>query len=111
MLQELGRLVFDVEVKDVAENKKVVNNRIAIQNSKNSTTFVDIVAWDSTADLIGKHFKKGFEILLQGHLINTTRKKDNVEIESVSILVDKVIFTNGNPKEYDIDQNVPDFLK
>lgn len=111
MLMELGRLTFDVEVKDVADNKKVVNNRIAIQNSKDNTTFVDIVAWDSTAELIGKHFKKGFEILVQGHLINKTRKKDNVEIDTVAILVDKVIFTNGNPKEFDGNVEVPDFLK
>lgn len=109
MLMEIGRLVYDVEVKEVGDNKKVLNNRIAIQNSKDNTTFIDIVAWNSTAELIGKYFKKGYEILIQGYLINRTKKKDNVEYDTVAIFVDKVIFTNGNPKEFSFD-DVPDFL-
>lgn len=111
MLQELGRLVYDVEVKEVGEGKKVLNNRIAISNGKNDSTFIDIVAWNGTAELIGKHFKKGFEILLSGKLINTQKKKGELEYEGHAILVDNVIFTNGNPKAFDIDSaDVPDFL-
>jgi single-stranded DNA-binding protein len=106
MLMELGRLTYDVEVRDVGEDKKVLNNRIAIQAGKDSTTFVDIVAWNGVAEHIGKYFKKGFEILVQGHLVNTNRMKDNVEYDSVAILVEKVFFTNGNPRAID----VPDFL-
>ena len=110
MLMELGRLVFDVEVKDVGENKKVLNNRLAIPISKDETTFVDVVAWGTTAELIAKYFKKGFEILVQGHLINKKRKRDNVEYDTVAILVNRVIFTNGNPKE-DSGKDVQDFLR
>lgn len=109
MIMEIGRLSFDVVLQTVGDNKKVVNNRIAI-DSKNQTTFVDIVAWNGPAEHIAKYFKKGYEILVQGHLINKTIKKDNVEFKSVAILVDKVIFTNGNPKEFK-DGDVPDFLR
>lgn len=111
MIMELGRLVYDVEVKDVGDNKKVLNNRIAIQNSKEDTTFIDIVAWNNTAHLIGKYFKKGYEILIQGQLINKKIKKNDIEYDTVAILVNKVIFTNGNPKEFDFNSNdIPDFL-
>jgi single-strand DNA-binding protein len=99
MVMELGRLVYDVKLDEVGEDKKVVNNRIAIQVAKDKTTFIDIVAWGSTAEIIAKYFKKGYEILIQGTLINKTRKKEEVEYESVAILVDKVMFTNGNAKE------------
>lgn len=109
MLMVLGRLTFDVEVKEVGEGKKVLNNRIAIQNGKNNSTFVDIEAWEGTAELIGKYFKKGYEILLEGTLINRTKKKENVEFNNVVIRVDKVIFTNGNPKEFEVEE-IPDFL-
>lgn len=116
MLQELGRLVYDVEVKEVGDNKKVLNNRIAIQNGKDDSTFIDIVAWNGTAELIGKHYKKGFEILLSGRLVNTQKKKkkDDIEIEyeSTAILVEGIKFTNGNPKEFDVSgDDVPDFLR
>lgn len=114
MIQELGRLIYDVEVKEVGENKKVLNNRIAIQNGKNDSTFIDIVAWNGTAELIGNHFKKGFEILLSGRLINTHKKKKKndveFEYESHCILVENVKFTYGNPKEFNPDEDVPDFL-
>lgn len=109
MVLELGRLVYDVDVKEVGDNKKVLNNRIATKVTKNKDTFVDIVAWDTTAEFIDKHYKKGFEILIQGRLINSKKKKDNTEYETVAILVDKVIPTYGNPREANLN-DIPDFL-
>ena len=105
MVGEIGRLVFDVKVDKVgADKKSVLNNRLAISSGKDSngkekTTFIDVVAWNGTADLIGKYFKIGYEIYVEGHLINTTRKKDNVEFNTVAINIDTIKFTNGNPKE------------
>lgn len=107
MVEEIGRLTMDINVKSV-NDKKVLNNRIAIKRSKEQTTFVDIVAWNGTAELIQKYYKKGYEILIQGELINSTYKKENVEFQKVVILVEKVIFTNGNPKEFtgNLDSNI-----
>lgn len=125
MLMELGRLVFEVEMKTVGDNKKVVNNRIAIQNSKDDSTFLDITAWGKNAETIGKYYKKGYEILLTGHLINVDRLKvltpeikkgesgyQEFGYQTVTLLVDRIRYTNGNPREFDIsDEDVPDFLK
>lgn len=101
MLVELGRIVYDVELKNVGENKKVVNNVIAIQRGKNQTTFVEFEAWDQTAELIQKYFRKGYEILIQGQLINKKKKRGDMEYQGVGILVDKIYFTHGNPREQD----------
>ncbi len=97
----IGRLVFDVEVKEVGESKdkKVLNNRLAISIGKERTTFIDIEAWGNTAEIIEKYYTKGNEILLEGQLINRTRKREEVEYEIVSFLVDKIIFTYGNKKK------------
>lgn len=98
MVQVLGRLVYDVKVSTVEIDKekvKVLNNRIAIKGS-NKATFIDIVAWKGTAELIEKYYKKGFEILLNGKLINVSKKKSNVEYEDVAIQIKEVIFTYGN---------------
>lgn len=104
MVMEIGRLTFDVEVKEVGnDSKKVLNNRIAINVGKDKTTFIDITAWNGTAELIAKSFKKGNEICVVGTLVNNKKKstKDNVEFEydTVGILVDHIEFTHGNPKE------------
>lgn len=106
MLIELGRIVYDVEVKNVGEGKKVVNNAIAIQRGKNLTTFIEFEAWDQTAELIGKYFKKGYEILLQGQLINKKKKKGEVEYQTVAIGVEKIFFTHGNPRDKDIEKEI-----
>lgn len=103
MVMEIGRLVYDVEVKEVGEEKrKVLNNRIAINIAKDKTTYVDITAWNGTAELIAKYFKKGHEICVVGNLINNTKKttKDNTDFEyyTVGILVDHIVFTHGNSK-------------
>lgn len=110
MIIELGRLTYPVKLDTVKvkdSEKKVLNNRLAIPINKDKSTFIDIVAWGTTAELINKHFKKGFEILVQGTLINNTRKKENVEFETVVLLIEKVLFTHGNPREL---EEVPDFL-
>lgn len=100
MVTELGRLVYDVKVDKVgADKKSVLNNKLAISLGKEKTTFIDIVAWNAPAELIGKYYKKGYEIYVEGHLINITGKKDNVEYEKVAINIDNIKFTNGNPKD------------
>ncbi|MGD9677008.1 MAG: single-stranded DNA-binding protein [Vulcanibacillus sp.] len=104
----LGRLVFDVEVKEVGENKdkKVLNNRLAVSIGKDKTTFIDMEAWGNTAEIIEKYYVKGNEILVEGQLINKTRKKEEVEYEVVSFLVDKIMFTYGNKKKEELAEKV-----
>lgn len=106
-----GRLVFDVKVDTVNENKRVLNNRLAIRITKEQTTFIDIVAWGGTAELIGKNYKKGSEILLQGRLINNKKViAKNVETDNVAILVDDVIFTYGNKRDNNEYEDEKDFI-
>lgn len=102
MVIEIGRLVYDVEVKTVGEGpdaKKVLNNRLAIAIGKDKSTYIDIVAWDKRAEFIGNNFKKGNELYLEGQLINTTKMKKDIEYDTVVLQVSSVKFTHGNPRE------------
>lgn len=108
-----GRLSFDVKVDTVgAENKKVFNNRLAIRMSKDQTTFIDVVAWGGTAELIGNNYKRGSEILFQGKLINKKKLVANgVEVDGNAILIEDVIFTYGNKIDRDNEAEAePDFI-
>ncbi len=109
-----GRLTNDVKVDIVGpESKKVLNNRLAMRLSKNQTTYIDVVAWEGTAELISRFYKKGYEILFQGKLINKKKLIGNgVEVEGNALLIDEVIFTSGNPKAVEDQQvdGVKDFL-
>jgi single-stranded DNA-binding protein len=102
MFIELGRLTQDVEVRTVSiegVDKHVMNNRLAVRVSAGSTAFMDITAWNGSADFIGQHFKKGDELLIEGELRSRAVKTEGREFSHPFILVTRVRFTHGNRRE------------
>jgi single-stranded DNA-binding protein len=102
MVIEIGRIVNEVEVKVVTVNeqeRKVLNNRLAVRINKDHTTFLDFTAWGPTAEFIGAHFTKGDGIYLTGKLMNKTVQKENVEFQTTYVLVEEANFTPGRKKE------------
>jgi single-strand DNA-binding protein len=73
----MGKLTRDPEFTTLNNGKSVTNFSIAVKNpntnkDKNAeATFIDCVAWEGTAELIHKYFKKGSRIL-----VNTLAKTD-----------------------------------
>ena len=62
-----GRIVRDPEVRITGTGKAVVDFTVACVTGKDRTAdFISCTAWDKTAELIGKWFSKGKEILLTG---------------------------------------------
>ena len=112
MLMELGRLTQDVVLETVSGGKKVLNNCVAIRLNKTATTFLDITAWDDTAELIATYFRKGYEILFSGRLVNKRKfASKGVEVQTVYAVVDRVYFFSGNPREGNDAHAEDDFLK
>jgi|688.fasta_scaffold00041_78 single-strand DNA-binding protein len=74
----MGRLTREPEYVQLQNGKNVINFSMAVRNpntgnkDKADTTFIDCVAWEGTADLINKYFKKGSRIL-----VHTSAKTDN----------------------------------
>lgn len=102
-----GRLCFEVKTQSVGEDKIVFNNRVAL-NYYDDTTFIDVVAWNKTAEIIEKNYKNGYEILFQGRLINKDRIKDDVNFQTVAILIERVFPVHGNKSQAieRLDENV-----
>lgn len=62
-----GRLARDPEVRITGTGKAVVYFTVACDAGKDRPAdFISCTAWDKTAELIGKWFSKGKEILLTG---------------------------------------------
>ena len=103
MFIEIGRLTQEVEVKTVTIDgleKHVMNNRLAVRVNGDSSAFIDVTAWNGTADLIGRHLKKGDELFIEGELRSRAVKKDDGrEFSHPFILITKVKFTYGNRRE------------
>lgn len=99
MFIEIGRLAREVEVRTVTigeTEKRVLNNRLAVRVNADDTAFIDITAWNGTADFIGRHFGKGDELFIEGELRNRAVKSGEREFSHAYVLVTKVRFTHGN---------------
>lgn len=95
-----GRITSDPEVKTTQSGTSVVQFTVAVDRSyagkdgEKKSDFIRCVAWRGTADFIGKYFKKGKPIVLDGTL--QTRQytdKDGNKREATEVLVENVEFT------------------
>lgn len=70
----MGRLVADPELRTTTTGKSVASFRVAVDRgySKNATErtadFINVVAWEQTANFVCRYFSKGSMIALQGSL-------------------------------------------
>lgn len=99
MFIQLGRLVRDIEVKEINGGKKVLNNALAVYVDKGNTAFIDITAWETTAEFIAEHFKKGDRLVVNGKLRNKKSKLGEKELSIPYILIDSVEFAESKQKE------------
>lgn len=70
----MGRLVADPELRTTNSGKSVASFRIAVdrgfvrQGEDRQADFIDIVAWERTAEFVCKFFNKGSMIAVQGRI-------------------------------------------
>lgn len=99
-----GRLVKDPELRTTNSGVSVINFTIAwnkkLNDENERSLYIDCEAWRGTADLIGKYFKKGNEIVVEGELYTNTYQNENGENRhQIRLLVNQVHFTFGNSKQ------------
>jgi single-strand DNA-binding protein len=74
----LGRLVANPEFKINEKEKRISRFRLAVNNhNKSNTLYMNIVAFDTLAELIQKFLQKGSQVFVDGRLemIQTEDKK------------------------------------
>lgn len=98
----VGRLTSDIELKQTPSGVSVCSFTLAVDrpNAKETTDFINFVAWRNTAEFICRYFEKGQKVALTGCL--TSRKfkdqsgKNHVAFE---VLVDRAEFCERKKKE------------
>jgi single-strand DNA-binding protein len=99
----IGNLVKDLEIRNTASGMAVGRSTIAI-NKKikgvDSTSFIDITAFDKIAENIAKFFRKGNKIAITGHLQQDTweDKQTGKTITKLYVVVDGFDFMQA-PKD------------
>ena len=115
-----GRLTADIELRRTQSD--VVNTEFTIAWSEKykeveTRCFMRCKAWRQTAEFLDKYFRKGQEILIEGHMVTEEWEKDGDKKSRTICLIDKVNFcgsksSNGSsiPPKTDADgfANIPD---
>lgn len=93
-----GRLVRENLLKEVGDNRVVLNNSIAIPrryktDGGQDTDFINIVAWGKRAELIEEYCDKGDLIGLDGHIQSRSyQNNEDQTVYTIEMIVDSVHF-------------------
>ena len=89
----VGRLTADPEIR-IAKNKEkttVANFTLAVYRDKETTDFINCVAFRETAELAEKYFTKGLRVAVNGSLnIDVVDNKDNSRSYYTKVIVRNV---------------------
>lgn len=91
----MGRLTKDAEERKTNSGKTVCSFCVAVDDrfDREKTHFIDVIAWNNTAEFVCKYFHKGSMIAVQGRL--TTRMwedKNGSKHKAVEVVADEVSF-------------------
>ena len=97
-----GNLTRDPEVRYTQSGKAYARLGIAVNRPFKDKTvdFINLVAWDKTAEVMGKWLSKGSRILVAGRLQTSKYKdKDGNERTSTEVVVETFEFAGDSKKK------------
>ena len=107
----IGRITKDIELRYTPSNKAIAEISLAVNNSKDDTTFIRLTAFDKLAELVSNYCKKGDLIgtqsIIKNH--NWTDKNGNKHYD-YSFIINKISFlAKGNKEEVKKQDNTSVF--
>lgn len=110
----IGRLTRDNKLEYTTSGKAFLKNAIAVDRRGEGTDFINLIAWEKTAEFMDKHFKKGSRLGVSGRLQSSSyTDKEGKNRTSIDVVVEAVDFceskneTNNSDNEF---LSVPDGL-
>ena len=97
-----GNLTRDPEVRYTQSGKAYARLAIAVNRRSNdkAVDFINLVAWDKTAEIMGKWLSKGSRILVDGRLQTSKYTgKDGNERTSTEVIIETFEFAGDNKKK------------
>ena len=121
-VQLMGRLTKDPEIRytqssniAVANFTLAVNRRFAKDTDEIKVDFINIVAWNKSAEFVSKYFRKGMQVAIEGRIQTRTWDDDQGQKHyATEVIAESVYFADskkdnlGNSSN-EIEQKVNDF--
>lgn len=98
----MGRLTRDPELKYTSTNKPVTSFKLAVDRdykSDNAVDFIACVAWDRTAEMVSRYYRKGERMVVNGRI--QTRNwvdSDGSNRSATEVVVDRAYFVEAKPR-------------
>lgn len=105
-----GRMVRDPELKHTQSDVSYTEFTVAwSEKYKEIETkcFLRCKAWRSTAEFISKYFRKGQEIVIDGHMITEEWKSEGENKSRTICIVEKANFCGSKSSDNDAQQGRP----
>lgn len=93
----IGRLTNDPELRE-NENSKMAKFTLAVNRLKEGADFINCIAWNKTAEVISKYFKKGSQLALEGRINTGSYEKDGKKVYTTDIIVENITFIGSKEK-------------
>ena len=106
----VARLVREPELKYGKDGKAILKTTVAVSRTKDVTDFINIVAFEKTAELIADYHNKGYLIALTGSIWTGSYEKEGKKVYTFEVCVNQVTFINTGKetkKDNDISSSFP----
>lgn len=106
-----GNLATDVELREVAGDKKVASFLLAIGRGAREAgaDFVWVSAWDRQAELCAEYLAKGRRVGVVGRIRSRTWEQDGQRRDAVEVVANRVEFLGGPPRDEEPEGEVIPF--
>ena len=111
----MGRLVADPEMRYTQNNVPRCRFRLAVnkpgkpKDGQSNAEFFKIVAWRGTAEFANKYFKKGMQVLVEGHLKTNSWDDNGTSRYEEYTQADQVYFADSKKNSHsNASQGAPD---
>lgn len=101
----MGRLTKEPETRYTQNNVCVASFTIAVnrpyaKDGEQKADFINVVAWNKTAEFVSKYFNKGQQVALHGRIqTRTYNDKDNKKVYVTEVVAEDVYFADGKKAE------------
>lgn len=85
-----GRLTSDVEVRKTQSGLSVASFTVAVQRDKDTTDFINCVAWRQSADFLGQYSHKGDMVGVMGRITTRNYERDGQKVYVTEVIADRV---------------------
>src|SRR6185437_3552692 len=101
----IGNLATDVELRDVADEKKVASFLLAVDRGSRDggADFVWVSAWERQGELCAEYLAKGSRVALDGRLKSRTWEQDGKRRDAVEVVARRVEFLSSPAREHDAE--------